>query len=177
MAEIGDEELAVAALARASLLCVDSRVAVFAVGQVERDGAPSRWWQVVDFGEQARRAPAQGKEDDAGRIEPIEPLVGGELGVEDEVLRRLAILALPEVDEAENLICLLALANIGVRVAEHLTVGILGQEGEDAGLATTALGQIVGFDERMLAEVGHGMEVEIERLAGEEVFPGELRVP
>ena len=76
----------------------------------------------------------------------------------------LAVLALPEVDEAEDLLGLLALADVGVGVAEHLAVGILGQEGEDAGLAATSLGQIVGFDERMLAEVGHGVEVEIERV-------------
>ena len=34
----------------------------------------------------------------------------------------------------------------------------------------------MGFDERMLAEVGHGVEVEIEGLTGEEVS-GEPRVP
>src|SRR5229473_1984626 len=73
-----------------------------------------KWRQVVDFGEQAWRASSQGQKGDAGGIEPIEPLIGGELGVEDEMLRRLAVLALPEVDEAENLIGLLALANIGV---------------------------------------------------------------
>ena len=69
------------------------------------------------------------------------------------MLRRLTVLALPEVDEAENLIGLLALANIGVGVAEYLGVSILCQERQDAGLAATSLGQIVGFDERMLAEV------------------------
>jgi hypothetical protein len=56
--EIGDKELAVSALARTSLLFEDPRGAVFAVGQVERDGAPSRWRQVADFGEQTWRAPA-----------------------------------------------------------------------------------------------------------------------
>jgi hypothetical protein len=35
----------------------------------------------------------------------------------------------------------------------------------------------MGFDDRMLAEVGHGVEVEIERLAGKELLSGELRVP
>ena len=35
-----------------------------------------------------------------------------------------------------------------------------------------------GFNRQwMLAEVGHGMKVEIERLAGEEVLSGELIVP
>ena len=54
--------------------------------------------------------------------------------------------------------------------------GILGQEDQDAGLAATSLGQIVGFDERMLAEVGHGVKIEIERLPGEQVC-GNLGVP
>jgi hypothetical protein len=35
---------------------------------------------------------------------------------------------------------LLALADVGVRIAEHLAVGTLGEEGEDAGLAAAALG-------------------------------------
>jgi hypothetical protein len=129
------------------------------------------------FGEEFGRAAAQGEEGDAGRVEPIEPVIGGELGIEDELLRCLAVLALPEGDEAENLVRLLALANIGVRVAEHLGLGVLGEEGEDAGLAPTSLGQIMGFDERMLAEIGHGVEIEIERGAGEEIFSGELSVP
>ena len=174
MAEIGDEELAEGALVRTRLLLVDARGAILAIGHVEGDGAPGRRRQVVDLGEQAWRASAQGDEGDPGGIEPIEAVVGGELGVEDEVSRRPAVLALPEVDEAEDLLGLLALADIGVGVAEHLGVGILGQEGEDAGLAATSLGQIVGFDQRMLAEVGHGVEVEIERLAGEERLAGRL---
>ena len=93
VAEIGDEELAEVALVRTSLLFVDARGAVLAAGDVEVDGAPGRWRQAGDLGEQARRAPAQGDEGDAGGIEPIEAVVGGELGVEDEVPRQAAVLA------------------------------------------------------------------------------------
>ena len=177
VAEIGDEELAEGALVRTRLLFVDARGAMLAAGYVEGDGAPSRWRQVVDLGEQAWRASPQGDEGDPGRIEPIEAVVGGELGVEDEVLRQAAMLALPERDEAKDLLGLLALADVGVRIAEHLAVGVLGQEGEDAGLAAAALGQIVGFDQRVLAEVGHGVEVEVEGLAGQEGLSGHLVVP
>ncbi len=46
----------------------------------------------------------------------------------------------PEVNEAEDLVGLLAFTDIGVGIAEHLGVGILRQEGEDAGLAATSLG-------------------------------------
>jgi hypothetical protein len=67
-------------------------------------------------------------------------LIGGELGVEDEVLRRVAVLTLPEVDEAEDLLALLALTDIGVGVAEYLGIGILRQEGEDTGLTAASRG-------------------------------------
>ncbi len=92
VAEIGDEELAEGALVRTSLLFVDARGAMLAAGDIEGDGAPGRWRQVVDLGEQAWRASAQGDEGDPGGIEPVEAVVGGELGVEDEVLRQAAVL-------------------------------------------------------------------------------------
>src|SRR3984893_10627935 len=115
----------------------------------------------ISFGARGRRV----RKGVAGAIKPIEAFIGGELGVEDQVLRHAAALALPECDEAKDLLGLVALADVGIGVAEDLAVGVLGQEGENAGLAAAALGQIVRFDERMLAEVGHGMEVEVERLA------------
>jgi hypothetical protein len=85
--------------------------------------------------------------------------------------------AFPEVDEAKHLFALLALADVGIGVAEHLAIGVLGKEGEDAGLAAAALGQIVGFDQGVLAEIGHGVEVEVERLTSHEVLSGQLVVP
>src|SRR6202521_5984386 len=96
--------------------------------------------QAVDLGKQFWRASAQGEEGDACRIEPIEAFVGGELGVEDQMLRHAAMLALPECDEAKDLLGLVALADVGVGVAEDLAVGVLGQEGKNAGLAAAALG-------------------------------------
>ena len=57
----------------------------------------------------------------------------------------LAVAALPEVDEAEDLVGLLALSDVGVGVAEDLAIGVLGEEGEDAGLSSAALGEIVGL--------------------------------
>src|SRR5215470_3180375 len=104
MAEIGDEELAQVALVRASLLFVVVRDAMLAAGDLEFDGAPGRWRQAIDFGEQTWRAAAQGDEGDPGSIEPIEAVVGGELGVEDKVLGHAAILSLPERDEAKDLL-------------------------------------------------------------------------
>jgi len=71
------------------------------------------------------------------------------------MLRQAAVLALPERDEAKDLLDLFALADVGVRIAEHLAVGVLGEECKDAGLMAAALGLIMGFDQRMLAEIGH----------------------
>ena len=79
MAEIGDEELAERALLGARLLLIDPRGAVFAVGHVERNGAPSRGRQLIDLGQEFWRAAAQGQEGDAGLIEPVETVVGREL--------------------------------------------------------------------------------------------------
>src|SRR6202049_716221 len=56
VAEIGDEELPEVALVRTGLLFVDARGPMLATGYIEGDGAPGRWRQVVDLGEQAWRA-------------------------------------------------------------------------------------------------------------------------
>ena len=93
------------------------------------------------------------------------------MGVEDQVAGPVAVGALPEVDEAEDLLGLFALAQIGVGVAEGLALGILGQEGEDAGLAAAAHRDVVALDHGVLAVVRDGVEVEVERAAGEERRP------
>ena len=67
------EELGVDALKWTCFLLVEARIAVFAMGDVEFDGAPGRRRQAGDFGEQCGRATAQGEEGDAGGIEPVEP--------------------------------------------------------------------------------------------------------
>jgi hypothetical protein len=102
VAEIGDEELAIGALKQAGLLFEEARVAVFAMWDIELDSTPRRRRQVGDFGEQLGRAPAQRDEGDTLSIESIEPCIGGELGIEDEMLGRLAMLALPELCRPAN---------------------------------------------------------------------------
>ena len=113
-AEIFDKELAEGTLARAGFLFIDARRSILALRQIEIDDTPSGCWQLGDFFEQSRRAPAQRDEDNAVLIKPIEPLKSGEFGIEDEVLRRAAMLPDPEVDEAEDLVSLSALADIGI---------------------------------------------------------------
>ena len=133
------EELTEGALAQPDLLLEDLWRAVFAAKRVEMNGTPCGGRQIVNLGKEARRTPPQGDEDDAVLVEAIEPIIRRELGIEHQVLGHSAILTLPECDEAENLVGFLALTNIGIRVAEDLSVGILGEEGENAGLAATSL--------------------------------------
>ena len=74
--------------------------------------------------------------------------------------------ALPEVEEAEHRLGLLALAQVRIGVAERAGIGILGEEHEDAGLATASLRDIVALDAGVRTVVGHGVEVEVERTGG-----------
>jgi hypothetical protein len=48
------------ALVRTSLLFVDARGAMLAAGDFEGDGAPCRWRQVLDLGEQTLASAAAG---------------------------------------------------------------------------------------------------------------------
>ena len=47
-------------------------------------------------------------------IQPIELLIGGKLGIEDEMLWWLAMLTLPELDETKDLLRFLTLADVGI---------------------------------------------------------------
>jgi hypothetical protein len=62
------------------------------------------------------------------------------------VARKLAVVLFPEGDEAENLFRLFAFAKISVGVTEGSTVGILGQEDENAGLAAASGRNVVALD-------------------------------
>ena len=76
--------------------------------------------------------------------------------------------AFPEREEAEYRLGLLAFTQVGIGVAEGAGIGVLGEEDEHTGLAPRALGDIVAFDARVRSVVGHGVEVEVERLGGEQ---------
>jgi hypothetical protein len=112
-----------------------------------------------------RGAPPQSDEADLLRIERVQVCVGGELAVEDQLLRQRPGARLPELDEAQDFIVLLILAQIRIGIAEHLLLRILGEEDEDAFLAAAALGDVVFLEQRVFAVKGDGMEVQMERLA------------
>jgi hypothetical protein len=69
---------------------------------------------------------------------------------------------LPELDEAQDLICLVGLADLGVGVAEHLLVGVLGQEREYALLAAAAFGHVVLLGQGVFAVERDGVKVQVE---------------
>jgi len=103
--------------------------------------------------------------------------VGGEARIEHQVSGMGPVVFLPESDEAENLLGLLALAQIGVRVAERPPLGVLREEREHARLLAAAHRHVVALDLRVLAVVGHRMEIEIEGFPGEQCVLGQRALP
>ena len=81
----------------------------------------------------------QGHEFNVHLVELVEIGVGGEPRIKDQFLGYLAGLLLPELNEAEHLVVLLIFPQIGVGVAEDLVVLLLGDESQDAFLATRTL--------------------------------------
>lgn len=132
---------------------------------LQLDASPSRARLLVDFLEHVRIPPPQGDEPDAEFIESTQVLVGGELGVKDEFLGCTARVLLPILDEAQDLIVLILLADRGIGVVEHALLGILGREREHPLVATAALGDVVLLQQRTLAVKGNGVEVHVERHA------------
>jgi len=103
--------------------------------------------------------------------------VGGEARIEHQVAGILPMVFLPEGEEAEDLFGFLALAQIGVRVAKRPSLGVLGQKGEYRGLPSAAHRDVVALDLRVLPIIGHRMEIEIERVSGEQPIFGDRAVP
>ena len=104
-------------------------------GHIQAYAAPARSRQVFDFSEQLGRSPAQRDEGDTQGLQSRQMRIGGQARIEDEVAGILPVMFLPEGDEAEDLLGFIALAQIGVGVAEGATGRILGEERQDARLA------------------------------------------
>jgi hypothetical protein len=54
--------------------------------------------------------------------------VGRQLGIEDQMAGKLAVSALPKIDELEDLVSFLAFAQIRIGVAEDVAAGILSDD-------------------------------------------------
>ena len=99
-------------------LLVDARRAVLAGRDVQFDRAPGRAGSAAISCEQLGGAAPQGDEGDAQLRRAGPGWRRWSVGIEDQVARHAPRGALPEVDEAEDLLGLLALAQIGIGVAE-----------------------------------------------------------
>jgi hypothetical protein len=130
-----------------------------------------------DLPEELRRAAPERDEGDPELVEAAEVSIGRQARVEDEVAGIVPVVFLPEGDKAEDLLGLLSLAKIRVGVAECPTLGVLREKGEHTRLPAAPRRHVVPLHLRVLAVVGHGVEVKIEGLPGEEPLLGHLPMP
>ena len=86
----------------------------------------------------------------------------GQSRVEDQFLRQVSGPVPVELDEPEDLVVLLVLAELCIGVTEQSPLGILGHEGQNALLTAAALGDIVLLQQRVLAVRGNRVEVQVE---------------
>jgi len=118
---------------------------------LQLDPAPRGSRRLVDLPHEPGRATAQGDELNSQPIEFIEFGVGRQLGIEDQFFGIPPGPFLPEPDEAEDLIVLLVLAQFAVGITEDAGLGVLHQEGQDAFLSPTSLGDVVLLDQSIFA--------------------------
>ena len=110
-------------------------------------------------------AGAQGDEPDLAVVEFGEHGLGGELGVEDQQRRVGSGDLVPVVGERDDLPVLAGLGHVGVGVDQGVGAGVFGEEGQHRPGALGAARHVVLFQDRVLAPVHHGVEVQVERFA------------
>src|SRR5438093_12102936 len=104
MAQVLDEQLAEVATLKTNALFVDARRAVLAGRDVQLNGAPCGTRQQDDLLEKLWRAPAQSDERDVHLVEARQLGVRRQARIEHEMAGEIAVGALPECDEAEDLL-------------------------------------------------------------------------
>src|SRR5204863_1438789 len=107
-------------------------------------------------------ASSQRKESDAQLVELRQIRVRRELGIEDEMARLFTVVLLPEAYEPKYFIRFFALSQVGVRVAEHLTFGVLREERQDCFPPLAPPWDVVLLDEGIVTEVRDRVKIEIE---------------
>ena len=122
------------------------------IGEIE--ALPAGSGLGLEVGEDPSAAAAQGEGADAAFLEAGQVGVGGELGVEDEFAGPGSGAPLPDLGEAQDLVVLGALADVGVGAAEDAGAVVECQEGEHALLAPRALGDAVLFGEGVIRPAG-----------------------
>src|SRR5271169_4456850 len=94
-------------------------------------------------------------------MQTTEIRIGREAGIENELLGVMPCALLPALYEAEHFVDLRRLPHLAVGVAKDARARILGEKGQDALLTPGAFGDIVFFDQRVLAVERNCMEIEI----------------
>ncbi len=171
VAEIGDGDLAdvVGVVLETDLAFEDPRRAIDAADVGEGDLAPVRGGRGEQFRDHLWGAPAERQEGDAQLVQLGEVGIGRQAAVEDEFGGQLAGAFAPGRGEAQDLVVLAVLAEAGVGPSEEACVGVAGEEGEDAFLAAAALGDVVAFEQGVVAVKGDGVEIEVEGASAAEV--------
>ena len=156
----------------------DFGVLILPVRHIQVHDPPGRAGDVGDFTEESRGAPTQGHEGNTQLVELTQVGVGSQFGIEHQLMRIVALLLLPKLGKAHDLVGLLSFQQISARVANHLAVAGLSQKDQDRLLTAAALGKIVAFDKIIVPKEGDRMEIQIEafgfkqRIAGQGFEPG-----
>ena len=179
VSEVGDGDLAEFAgiAGQPDATVDDARLAIFAADVGQADAPPFAVRLLSQFAHHLSGALAQGEEVDAHAVEPGEVGAGGEAAVEDQFGGEVSGLVAIVLGEAENGVVLVLLADGGIGIAEQAGLGVAGEEGEDSVLAPGALGDVVLLDQRLVAVIGDGVEVEIEGGAGSDTLAPDGVVP
>src|SRR5437867_3105728 len=165
MAKILDEQLAKTAAGQRDFLFINARKAELARGDIQFDGAPGRTRQQCNFLQQSRRPPPESDKGNPHLVQPRQIRVGSEAGIKNQMAGLLAVSAFPEGNKVKDLIGFVAFAQVGIGITEGAASGVLSQENQNTGLAAAAGRYVMTFDDRMLAIIRHGMEVQIEGVA------------
>ena len=140
VSEIGDGDLPDGALVvgKGDRSIQNPRRAIGSGNGLELDASPRRDRFVSNFRQKVSVSSAQRDETNAHPIELIEVLVGGELGVKDELARERSGAFFPEIDEAKDFVVLSAFSNFSIGVAEDARISILSQKSKDSLLSSAA---------------------------------------
>ena len=91
--------------------------------------------------------------------------------------REVAGLVAIVLGAAENGVVPVLLSDVGVGIAEHAGLGVAGEKGKEAILALGLLGDVVLFDQSLVAVIRDGVEVGIEGGAGGDTLATDGAVP
>src|ERR1017187_1715481 len=125
-------------------LLIDSRRSILPGRYVQLNLAPRRTGQCINFFQELGRATSErDKINMVFLIQAHQVGVGRQLGIKNQMFGPTSVSLFPKVDKSEDFLSFLALAYIGIGIAETVTSFILGQKGQNAGLSATAHGHVV----------------------------------